>query len=103
MSSKKTLSLLLLFAIIFSVMHDYTFIVLEDDHHSVKEYIDTLEAYNSDSIEDIHDIHSQYHTSIICLIELLPADKIEKTDSIFINNDIFISWNNFYFFKPPIA
>ena len=102
MKSKKAWSLLLLISSIFSFMHDYTFSVLEDDHHSVEEYITILATDNHDSGEDLHDIHSKYHISEICLIEPIAFEDIEKTSSTFIQNAIFLSWSSFSFLKPPI-
>jgi len=103
MNSKKIWSLLLLVAISFSLAHDYTFTVLDDQHHSVQEYLSELTTPDSNTDGFIHNIHSEYHTIDICPIELLSFSYTEKIKSIFQHNEIFLSRNYSNFFKPPIA
>lgn len=103
MNFKKLCSLLLLFAISFSLLHDYAFIGLEDDHHSLAEYVNEHQGVASDTDEPVHQIHSQFHISDIYPTAFVFLKDIERERSFFTHNKIFLSQNHFSFFKPPIS
>lgn len=103
MNSKKVWSLLLLFAMSFSIAHDYSFMIIENDKHSVKEYISELTASVPDTKELSHQLHGEFHVLEIATNELFSFGKIEKEINRFFYNEIVFSFNYFNFFKPPIA
>lgn len=103
MNSKNIWSLLLLIAMSFSLVHDYTFVSLDNDKHSVQEYISELTTHSSNKDGFKHDIHSEYHNLYLCPTNTLLFSNTEKVESTFQYNEIFLSWNYFNFYKPPIA
>jgi len=103
MNPKKVLSILLLVAMSYSIVHDYAFL-FHDDHHSVQEYISQLETPATDSVgADLHDTHYEYHMSYIFESKLVFFSDMEKAGAIFRHNEIVHSRNSFNFLKPPIA
>jgi len=104
MNVKKISSFILLFALSFSLVHDYIFVTLEKDHHSAVEYIFD-EFYTSDSNKDglMHDIHTQYHAMDISPAKPHSILNTIKTKSIFKHNKVVLSYQSFNFLKPPIA
>jgi len=103
MNPKKVLSILLLVAMSYSMVHDYAFL-FHDDHHSVEEYVSQLEIPVTDSVDnDLHDTHFEYHMSYICQSKLVSFSDIEKEETVFPHNEIIYSRNSFNFLKPPIA
>ena len=103
MNSKKIWLLLLLIAMSYSVVHDYTIDMLDSDKCSVEEYVSEHTNINPDTEGDICDVHFVYHLSYICPIELSSLTSIKKEEDFFMHDELFFSWNNFNFFKPPIA
>lgn len=101
MNSKKW-SILLLIAMSFSLVHDYAFL-LHDDQHSVKEYVSQLETPASSMSSDLHDTHFEYHVAYIFPTKSASLSNMKREKTIFTYNEIFLSWNYFNFFKPPIA
>lgn len=101
MKSKKIWLILLLIAMNYSIVHDYTFL-LHDDEHSVQEYVTELEMSASDTDFDFHDVHYKYHITLL-LAESFFFPNIPKKQSIFTCEKPTLSWNDFNFFKPPIV
>lgn len=102
MNSKKIFSLLLLFSISFSIVHDYTFTFLENENHSTKDYMSEFKIPSSDA-DILCDIHFKYHTSYTFVSPSLPLQNIMKNEITFLHSETFTSRNYFNFFKPPIA
>ena len=103
MNSKKIWSMLLLIGIIFSITHDYAYIVLDEDHHSVQEYISELNTPDSNHGGVIHDIHAEQHASDIYLVNVFSFSNDKNLKPLFQHNKVFLSLNYFNSFKPPIA
>jgi len=104
MNSKKLWSLLLLFAMSFSIFHDYVFAAFDDKHSSVNRCINELSSASSTPATDIVcDIHIEYHTTYLFVEKTTRIPIIQKKDDFSIYNETFISLDYFSFFKPPIA
>ena len=104
MNSKKIWSLLLLFAISFSVVHDYTFAVLDDKHSSMEAYVTELSSpVMGEHADMLCDIHFEYNTPYLFLDNPISFPIVDTQDSLFAYDEIFLSLDYFNFFKPPIA
>ncbi|MEK6658612.1 MAG: hypothetical protein AABY36_02895 [Campylobacterota bacterium] len=104
MNSKKIWSLLLLFAMSFSMLHDYTFAVLDGNHCSANKCISELSSASSTQTTDtLCKIHIEYHTAYLFLEKSAYIPIIQKRDDFFAYNKMFLSLDYFSFFKPPIA
>ncbi len=104
MNSKKIWSLLLLFAISLSVVHDYTFAVLDDKHSSMEAYVTELSSpVMGEHADMLCDIHFEYHTPYLLLDNSISFPIVDTQDSLFAYDEIFLSLDYFNFFKPPIA
>lgn len=104
MNSKKIWSLLLLFAISFSVVHDYTFAVLDNKHSSIEAYVAELSSpVMGEQADMLCDIHFEYHVPYIFLDNRIPFHIVATKNGFFAYDKIFISLDYFNFFKPPIT
>ncbi|DAB28430.1 MAG: hypothetical protein A2513_03570 [Sulfurimonas sp. RIFOXYD12_FULL_33_39] len=103
MKLKKIYSLLLLFAISFSVTHDYTFAILDNKHSSLKAYINELSFDTTKRGDNLCDIHFEYHISYTFPTKEPSLPIIGKEKSLFSYNGTYFSLKQFNFFKPPIA
>ena len=104
MNSKKIWSLLLLFAISFLVVHDYTFAVLDNKHSSIEAYVSELSSPAMGERADmLCDIHFEYHTPFLFLDNRISFPIVDAQDALFPYDEMFLSLDYFNFFKPPIA
>lgn len=103
MNSKKIWLFLLLFAISFSATHDYAFVVLEDNHCSVNSCISEIQNASNETADTLCEIHAEYHASYIFTEKSAYIAIIQKRDTLFKYNKMFLSLDYFNFFKPPIA
>ncbi len=101
MKFKSITTLVLLFALGFSVVHEYAFAFYDKEHCSVTEYVHELSAPTSHG--DICDIHFEYHQSFLLskktsvpVIEYLSL--VQRT-----NNESYSFQIHTNLFKPPIA
>lgn len=102
MNSRRLCSILLLIAMGYSLVHDYAFL-LHDDQHSAQEYVSQFEAPSQNMASDLHDTHYEYHLAYILPAKRDALASIKREKSHFLHNEIFLSWNNFNFLKPPIV
>ncbi|MBE0514512.1 hypothetical protein [Sulfurimonas sp.] len=104
MNFKKIWLFLLLATISFSVVHDYTFAHLEDDHYYVSSYLheapDNALAKTSDTLCEVH---IEYHSVSLFVERTADIPVAQKKDNLFKYNKMFLSLDYFNFFKPPIA
>lgn len=94
-------TLVLLFALSFSVVHEYAFALYDNEHCTITEYVHELSAPTSHG--DICDIHFEYHQSFLLskntpvpLFEYLAL--VQKT-----GNESYSVYIPTSLFKPPIA
>jgi len=103
MNFTKVCSFLLLIAMSFSLVHDLAFVVLDEEHCSVKEYVSELTIPNAEANCDICNTHFEYHISYILPLNMSLLPKVYRDQTSFVNNILFASHNSFNFFKPPIV
>lgn len=107
MKLKSLITLSLLLAMSFSILHSYAFAFYDDEHCNTSEYVQEFEGPNlhesSDSHNDICDIHYEYHHPY-----LVPSN--DTVAYLHVNNLYNIPENTTYLFetysktiKPPIA
>ena len=63
MKLKSITALVLLLALSFSVVHEYSVVFYDKDHHDAAEYV--LELSKPSAHGDICDIHFEYHQSFL--------------------------------------
>ena len=101
MHSKKIWSLLLLFVMGFTVVHEYVYTTFDNDHCTTQEYISELSTSNDHG--DLCDIHFEYHSSYILVAStklILP----KKISSAIKSPNILYSFDSLMtLLKPPIT
>jgi len=101
MKIKSLITFSILFALSFSMVHEYAFAFYDDEHCNVAEYISEIEAPSSHG--DVCDIHFEYHQAF-----LLPQDTILPTNNDMNSKpvpakDTYQFHVNLDFIKPPIS
>jgi len=101
MKRKSLVTLVLLFVMSFSILHEYTFAMIDEDHCSVSEYANEIAGPVHKG--DICDIHYEYHMAY-----LLPSEqKYPQTSYINtkprIHKESYKFTQNLDFIKPPIS
>lgn len=83
----------------FSVVHEYAFAFYDEDHCSLIEYVDELQAPSSHG--DICDLHFVYHVTYILPSQSLPQFSMPR-DGFFSNaNEAYIAYTPSELYKPP--
>ena len=98
---KNLVTVTLLFVLGFSIVHEYAFAFLDDEHATAIEYVAELEAPSNHG--DICDAHSEYHQSFV-LTPRVTSQKIEQVSPsrTFTRESYnFTTYENFL--KPPIV
>ncbi|TKI70930.1 hypothetical protein FCU45_00635 [Sulfurimonas crateris] len=104
MNFKKIWLFLLLSTISFSVVHDYAFAKLKDDHYFLSSYIHKALLSASDEKSAILcELHTEYHSAFLFVEKLSYTPVVQEKDELFKYSKTFISLAYFNFFKPPIA
>lgn len=95
------ISLALLFSFAFSTVHEYVFVVYDNDHCDAMEYVHELNAPSEHG--DICDIHFEYHQAYI----LTPSVILTAYNFIDTKPDFYKDTYNYHskvkFTKPPIS
>jgi len=101
MKRQSITTLALLFALHFSVVHEYVFAFYDNTHCSVTEYVHELSAPTSH--HDLCDIHFEYHQSFL-LSQKTTVPEIEYLASTQKTGHESYSFQiHANLFKPPIA
>ena len=102
MKIKKLVALSLFIALSFSVMHDFAFALLDQDHCSTTEYV--YETEKPTTHGDICDVHYKFHQAIYLPTKaiVLPKVEIEHQELALIDESYYFN-NPLEFYKPPIA
>lgn len=104
MNFKKIWLFLLLGTISFSVVHDYAFAKLENDHYFLSSYIHNSPNSGLDDTNSVLcEIHTEYHSAFLFVEKISYTPVIQKKDPLFKYGETFLSLAYFNFFKPPIA
>jgi len=112
MTIKNFITLCLLFAISFSVVHEYAFAFYDNDHCTTSEYVQELQGPTTHSQdahalsaepEDICDIHFEYHQAFLLLPESSLFQDHDLRSNIVLTKETYPFQTNLKFIKPPIA
>lgn len=104
MKIQKLLTVVLLMAISFNVLHAFTISFLDEDHCSVSEYVQEIEQASEHDLKgDICDIHHNFH-----LLYILPESSTIATHQQIITTEPsraerYASQLQDTIIKPPIA
>ena len=101
MKLKNIITLSILLALSFSIMHEFTFAKYDKEHCSVSEYISELKAPNN--CGDICDIHFEYHQAYMFPPEKISIQNIDKTSEKKLHKESYKFLENSDLIKPPIA
>ena len=107
MKLKSLITLSLLFAISFSILHEYAFAVYDDEHCNTTEYVQEFQGPNlhesPDSHDDICETHFEYHQAYL----LFPNSALLQDDTLRSNTlptkETYQFLFSLDFIKPPIA
>ncbi|MDA7817042.1 hypothetical protein N9A28_02510 [Sulfurimonas sp.] len=101
MKSKSIVALALLFIMSFSLLHEFTFAYLDDDHCTTAEYVAELEG----PIEkgDICDIHYEYHNTYILPQVNTAFNALQISYSQISRSDSYLFKTYSKTIKPPIT
>lgn len=101
MKSKKTIIFSILFALTFSMVHEYAYAFYDDGHCDVEEY--THESISEDSHVDICDKHIQYHQAYVLPTQTFVYQKKDLNSELTLYKESYHFQITQDFFKPPIA
>ena len=102
MKLKHLISLALLFVLSFSIMHEFAFTYLDNDHCTTAEYVSELELPSEHG--DVCDVHYKFHQSIFFPSQPMILPKVELEYSELALIDVSYYFNNpLELFKPPIS
>ena len=102
MKIKSILTLVLLFTMSFSIVHEYVFAFYDTDHCNAKEYVAELQAPSHHG--DICDVHFEYHIPYILPSQSIAPQSSEPKDSLFSNlKESYISYIASQLYQPPIV
>lgn len=112
MKIKSFITLSLLLAISFSIVHEYAFAFYDDKHCNTTEYVEEFQgsvAHDSDSHEssahedDICDIHFEYHQAFLLLPDSSLLQEHDLRSNIILTKETYQFQTYLKFIKPPIA
>lgn len=101
MKTKSIVVLVLLFVMSLSIIHEFTFAYLDDDHCSTTEYVSELEGPIQKG--DICDIHYEYHHAFLQPQYFVILDISTPNFLFTLKDESYLFKNNLEFFRPPIA
>lgn len=112
MKIKSFITLSLLLAISFSIVHEYAFAFYDDAHCNTTEYVQELQGpitHGIDSHElskcedDICEIHFEYHQAFLLLPDPSLLQDHDLRSNIILTKETYQFQTNLKFIKPPIA
>jgi hypothetical protein len=112
MKIKSFITFSLLFAISFSIVHEYAFAFYDDEHCDTTEYVKEFQgpvAHDIDSHEssahedDICDTHFEYHQAFLLLPNATLFQDYDLRSNITLAKETYQFQTNQKFIKPPIS
>ena len=112
MKIKSFITFSLLFAISFSIVHEYAFAFYDNEHCNTTEYVEEFQgpvAHDIDSHEsgehedDICDIHFEYHQAFLLLPDATLFQDDNLRSNIILLKETYQFQTNLKFIKPPIS
>ncbi len=102
MKKVKFINILLLAMFSFSILH--SFVLEEDYHHSdAKEWVSEFSHISHSDIEDVHDLHCEFHHSYILTQNFTSISNKLTSQSPIFQPKFYIYHKTDNFLKPPIA
>ena len=112
MKTKSFITFSLLFALSFTMVHEYVFAFYDNNHCDIKEYVQELQgsvtnhtASHQESVheDDICDIHFEYHQAFVLLHHLPLPQSHDLRSNIILTKETYQFHTYLKFIKPPIA
>jgi len=102
MKKNKLISLALLFVLSFSIVHEFAFMYLDNDHCSTTEYVSELDTPSEHG--DVCDVHYKFHQASFFPTQtiVLPKVELKYTELALIKKSYYFN-NPQELFKPPIS
>ena len=109
---KSMITFSLLFALSFSIVHEYAFAFYDEEHCNTAEYVQELQGpviHETEShdinkqIHDICDIHFEYHQAFVLLPNMPVLQNHDLRSNIILTKETYQFHSNLKFIKPPIA
>ena len=102
MKKNKLISLALLFVLSFSIVHEFAFMYLDNDHCTTTEYVSELDTPSEHG--DVCDVHYKFHQSIFFPSQIIVLPKIELQHSkLVLFDESYYFYNPHQLNKPPIS
>jgi hypothetical protein len=101
MKIKSIIILALLFAMNFSIVHEYVFAFYDENHCNVTEYVNELQAPSNHG--DICDVHFGYHATYILPFKLIYQLNTHRTFLFSNAKESYLSYALLERYKPPTA
>lgn len=101
MKIKNVVTLALLFVLSFSIVHEFVYAYVDDEHCSTAEYFAELEGPTNHG--DICDTHYEYHTTYILPQIDTMYYSIEINKNEISKNDSYLFKTYLKIIKPPIT
>ncbi len=101
MKKRSLITLVLLFVMSFSILHEFTFALVDEDHCNVQEYV--TEIAGPVQKGDICDIHFEYHLAYILPSNSIPLGTYSKLSKPQRYKESYTARISLDFIKPPIA
>jgi len=98
---KRTVALVLLFVMSFSIAHEYAFTYLDNEHCSINEYVEELSAPSAH--HDICDTHFEYHQLFVLPQENILLEKPDLSLVAIISSESYTFETTLSVIKPPIV
>jgi len=101
MKTRRIIISLLLLALSFSVVHAYTFSIIDEHHSDAHEYVHELET--TDAEDTLCDVHTQYHQAYIFSSNTILIQNIDKKLKTKLYNETYSFSINTDLIIPPIS
>jgi hypothetical protein len=98
---KIIITLALLFSFAFSTVHEFAFAFYDEEHCSVSEYVDEINAPSEH--DDICDTHFEYHHAFILPIQTVSIYTKNMTSKPNLYKEEYKFLADLNFIKPPIS
>lgn len=91
----------ILFAISFSITHEFTFTLLDEEKCTVTQFVNELNAPTG--VDDLCDIHHEYHEALMFPQTNISIQKLNKISELVLHHENYNFLINLNIVIPPIA
>ena len=96
---KIIITLALLFSFAFSTVHEFAFAMYDENHCSVNEYVEELNAPSNH--DDICDTHFEYHHAAMFPQSKLTLPKLYLNETPLLTQEEYFFLSSIELFRPP--